>query len=187
LQEYKKLCQKLAKQKAVVIKKQEKLLKSTREKQAKSKSSDETAVKKLEDQQRAELLAFERKATVERHEKQKMLLGFVHNVQLKDIDKVQKEDLRVMSQELGLRMKQFRKGSDATDRQAALREIEEQTIALGKKSRNELSRIHQLELTKLQDGQKEAVQKLTQVQEKELVELGKASEGAGAAAEDTIF
>lgn len=41
------------------------LLKSTREKQAKSKSSDETAVKKLEDQQRAELLAFERKATVE--------------------------------------------------------------------------------------------------------------------------
>jgi len=44
-----------------------------------------------------------------------------------------------MSQELGLRMKQFRKGSDATDRQAALREIEEQTIALGKKSRNEVS------------------------------------------------
>jgi len=36
-------------------------------------------------------------------------------------------------------MKQFRKGSDATDRQAALREIEEQTIALGKKSRNEVS------------------------------------------------
>ena len=36
-------------------------------------------------------------------------------------------------------MKKFRKGSDATDRQAALREIEEQTIALGKKSRSEVS------------------------------------------------
>ena len=41
------------------------LLKSTQDKQAKSKNPDKTAVKDLQEQQRAELLAFERKAITE--------------------------------------------------------------------------------------------------------------------------
>ena len=41
------------------------LLKSTQDKQAKSKKPDKTVVKDLQEQQRAELLAFERKAITE--------------------------------------------------------------------------------------------------------------------------
>ena len=48
-------------------------MKSTRDKQAKSKSFDETVVKRLEDQHRAELLAYDRKATIE--------VGYMSSVQ----------------------------------------------------------------------------------------------------------
>ena len=49
-------------------------------------------------------------------------------------------DLQALTQDLGIRMKTHRKGSDASDKRAAFRDIEEQTIALGKKTRNEVSR-----------------------------------------------